>query len=93
MGHDEAALRASAEKRDAIERCLERISEAASKLGTMAEALMPDQHWQGIRALGNVLRHEYDNVDAERIWQIVVDDLPSLKAACERALKSLRERP
>jgi uncharacterized protein with HEPN domain len=45
---------------DAVERCLERISEAAAKLGDLAPALMPDQPWQEIRALGNRLRHEYE---------------------------------
>jgi uncharacterized protein with HEPN domain len=43
---------------DAVERCLERISEAAFKLGDLASVLMPDQPWQEIRALGNRLRHE-----------------------------------
>jgi ribonuclease HepT-like protein len=45
---------------DAVERCLERISEAAAKLGELAPALAPDQPWQKIRALGNRLRHNYD---------------------------------
>jgi len=42
---------------DAVERCLERISEAAAKLGDLARALVPGQPWQDIRALGNRLRH------------------------------------
>ena len=49
---------------DAVERCLLlRISEAARKLQGIAEILMPDQPWSGIRAVGNVLRHEYDTVN------------------------------
>lgn len=31
--------------RDAVERCLARISEAASKLESSVEALIPDQPW------------------------------------------------
>lgn len=53
---------------DAVERCLERISEAASKLGSEAEMLCPGVAWGQIRGLGNVLRHEYDRVDSIRIW-------------------------
>jgi uncharacterized protein with HEPN domain len=45
---------------DAVERCLERIAEAAAKLGPLASELMPDQPWDDIRGLGNRLRHEYD---------------------------------
>lgn len=77
---------------DAVERCLERISEAATKLGDQAVELMPDQPWQKIRSLGNRLRHEYDAIREDRLWDIVQTDLPSLCAACEDALRRLRER-
>ena len=43
---------------DALERCLERISEAATKPGDAGAALRPEQPWQKIRSLGNRLRHE-----------------------------------
>jgi uncharacterized protein with HEPN domain len=78
---------------DAVERCLERISEAAAKLGEVAPALMPDQPWQDVRALGNRLRHDYDDISPNRLWEIVQTDLPSLTNACENALRRLRERP
>ena len=57
--------------RDAVERCLERISEAAKKLGPMMEERQPQVSWRGIRGLGNVLRHEYDAVDDSTIARIV----------------------
>ena len=75
--------------RDAVERCLERISEAAAKLGPLAAELAPEQPWNDIRALGNRLRHEYDRIDAARIWEILRDDLPRLRAACEQAAAKL----
>ncbi len=71
---------------DAVERCLQRISEAASKLGDLAPVLMPDQPWHKIRTFGNVLRHEYDLVEEGRLWEIVKTDLPGLFAAAEEAL-------
>ena len=75
---------------DAVERCLERISEAAAKLGDLASALMPEQPWGKVRALGNRLRHEYDAIREDRLWDIVQIDLPALCAACEDALRRLR---
>ena len=75
---------------DAVERCLMRISEAASKLENSAEALMPEQPWSEIRAVGNILRHEYDNVDPLIIWNIVGRDLESLRISVETALARLR---
>ena len=72
---------------DAVERCLERISEAAAKLGDMAVHLMPEQPWQKIRSFGNVLRHEYDAIREDRLFDIVRTDLPGLSAAAQEALQ------
>ena len=54
---DLAAFEEDRKTYDAVERCLERISEGAAKLGDTATALMPEQPWRKIRALGNRLRH------------------------------------
>lgn len=32
---------------------------------------------------GNLPRHEYDRVRVDRLWAIIVEDLPALRAACE----------
>lgn len=72
--------------RDAVERCLERISEAAKKLGPMIEERQPQVSWRGIRGLGNVLRHEYDAVDDSTIERIVEQELGPLRQACVNEL-------
>jgi uncharacterized protein with HEPN domain len=86
---DRAAFEADRRTRDAVERCLERLSEAASKLGRQADELAPGPAWHAVRAFGNVLRHAYDQVDPARIWEIVTRDLPDLVAAAEAALARL----
>jgi uncharacterized protein with HEPN domain len=88
-GMDSKAFEEDRKTYDAVERCLERISEAAAKLGEQAEILVPGQPWRDIRALGNRLRHEYDDISQDRLWEIVQVDLPSLVAACESALRKL----
>ncbi len=77
--------------RNATERCLERISEAAKELGDVAEELCPDVPWANVRALGNFLRHEYDRVDPGRVWLTIEDDLGPLRTAAQRALERLRQ--
>ena len=76
---------------DAVERCLERISEAANKLGAFAGENCPGVPWPEIRALGNFLRHEYDRIESERLWLVVERDLPPLKQAVLTALHELRQ--
>jgi uncharacterized protein with HEPN domain len=86
-GMDLTAFEGDRKTYDAVERCLERISEAAAKLGDMALHLMPDQPWQKIRAFGNVLRHGCDEIRRDRLFEIVKNDLPGLDAAAAEALR------
>ena len=71
----------------AVERKLLVISEAAIRLGDEAEILCPGMPWRDIRGIGNWLRHQYDSVNSEDIWNTISDDLPPLKAAIEKALE------
>jgi uncharacterized protein with HEPN domain len=76
--------------RDAVERCLERICEAAYRLGAQAEVLMPSQPWGDIRGMGNRLRHAYDRVSLGVVWDTVSYRLPSLEADARLAVAGLR---
>jgi uncharacterized protein with HEPN domain len=71
----------------AVERHLQKISEAAIRLGEVAETLCPGMPWRNIRGIGNFLRHEYDRVDLETVWHTVMGDLPPLKASVTVALQ------
>ena len=76
-GMNESAFEEDRKTYDAVERCLERITEAAAKRGDLASVLMPDQPWVRIRALGNRLRHDYDDIREDVLWQVVQrDELP-----------------
>ena len=55
----------------------------------MAEALAPDQPWAQIRAFGNAIRRDYDDIRLEQVWVVVRRDLPSLLEACDKALARL----
>jgi uncharacterized protein with HEPN domain len=88
---DETAFEENHLVYDAVERCLERISEAAKKLGPVGETLCPNVPWRKISGLGNVLRHEYDRVERIRLWYVVQDDLPPVKTAVQSALQNLKE--
>ena len=76
---------------DAVERCIERMAEAMIKIGEAQMAqITPDIPLPALRQLGNILRHEYGEVDIRLIYTIVVERMPILRAACERALSALK---
>ncbi|TAJ34833.1 MAG: DUF86 domain-containing protein [Bosea sp. (in: a-proteobacteria)] len=39
-----------------------------------------------MRAIGSLMRHEYWRSDPDIVWNVVSDDLPSLRAAIEGLL-------
>jgi uncharacterized protein with HEPN domain len=88
-GMDRRTFEQDGRTRDAVERCLERICEAAHRLGEHAMGLMPGQPWGDIRGMGNRLRHAYDRVDLEIVWNTARDRLPALAAEARRALVRL----
>lgn len=85
-GMDFAAFRSDPKTIAAVERKLLLISEAAVRLGDDVECLCPGLPWRDIRGIGNWLRHQYDRVDIQTLWNTVENDLPTLKAGVLRAL-------
>ncbi len=71
------------------ERYLQIITEAAHRLRETADQVCPGPDWRGWRDLGNVLRHAYDKVDAEIVWNTVQLELPQLKRDVESCLARL----
>jgi uncharacterized protein with HEPN domain len=43
--------------------------------------------WQEIAGLRNRIVHEYDEIDIDRVWEVIRRDLPPLIAALERIAK------
>jgi uncharacterized protein with HEPN domain len=87
---DRAAFAGNGLTRDAVERCMERVCEAAHRLGERAAELMPQQPWSDIRGMGNRLRHAYDRISLDVIWNAARDDLPNLAVDARRALAQPR---
>ena len=85
-GMDYAAFAADEKTIDAVERCIQRITEAVIKIGPeRMAAISPLTSVDAVRGLGNTLRHDYDGVNLGVIWRTVRESLPVLKCDCLRA--------
>lgn len=62
--------------RDAVERNIERISEASRHIPDHLKASHPEIAWPKVAGIGNVLRHAYPIVDDGVVWEVVARDLP-----------------
>jgi uncharacterized protein with HEPN domain len=85
-GIDFEAFRAEAMRRDAIERCLERIIEACVRVGQeRLDQIVPGMLLHQVRGFGNRKRHEYDRINSEIVWQTATETIPALREACAKA--------
>ena len=72
----------------ALERFVEIIGEAASRLSVTTRECEPEIPWHEIIAMRNRLVHGYFAVDLDILWTVVNDDLPELIDALDRLIKS-----
>ena len=75
--------------RRAAERALQIISEAAKALPKELTDRYPEIDWRGVRGLGDVLRHDYERVDADTLWEILTEKLPELAPVIVRMIDDL----
>lgn len=78
--------------RSAVERGFEIISEAARHVPDELLEKRPDIPWKKIRGIGNVLRHGYDALDHDILWQTISVRLDPLEKAV-RGLLAEVEKP
>jgi uncharacterized protein with HEPN domain len=71
----------------ALERFVEVVSEAASKVSESTVESAPRIAWREIVGMRNRLIHGYASVDHDIVWDVVTSDMPELIAEIEGLLK------
>ena len=74
-------------RRHAVQRGIEIISEASRRLPPKALERHPEIPWQKIKAVGNILRHEYHAIADSVVWNIALQSLPELKIVLIKMLR------
>jgi uncharacterized protein with HEPN domain len=85
-GQDVKSFRDDLMRIYAVTRCLEIISEASRRFSSALKARHPDIPWREIAGAGNVYRHDYEDVAANRVWDTVQTALPTFRAVVEQEL-------
>lgn len=64
---------------DAVIRQIAIIGEAMNKVDTEFLSLYPELPSKEAVSMRNILVHDYDNIDLEKLWKTIKVDLPILK--------------
>jgi uncharacterized protein with HEPN domain len=67
------------------------IGEAVRHLSPALLSTMPDFPAKEARGMRNVLVHDYEGVNVERIWETAVNDIPVLRQSVEKYLDTQRQ--
>lgn len=88
-GLDYSAFISDRKTYSATLRELEIIGEACGRVSDAVRNSHPEVEWRTIKDFRNVLAHEYFGVNAEIVWDVVVNKLPGLRTLLEGVLRSM----
>ena len=66
---------------------IEIVGEAASKVTRESRDSYPEVPWLNIIGMRNRLIHVYFDIDLDRVWDTITDDLPPVIAALEKIVQ------
>jgi len=82
FGDDGELFDASFIYQNAVAMCLMQIGELAGLLTEDYRREHTQIPWRQIRALRNIIAHNYGSVDKQTAWEIIHQDIPELKRYC-----------
>jgi uncharacterized protein with HEPN domain len=81
------ALRKSPLYEDAVLRRIHVMAESMLRLEETSKADMPEIPWRAIKNFRNLIVHQYFEVDMDKVWHLIHNDLPVLKTAIKRIME------
>jgi len=72
---------------------IEIMGEAASKVTKESRDSHPEVPWLNIVGMRNRLIHVYFDIDLDRVWDTITDDLPPVIAVLEKIVKKEENPP
>ena len=91
LGQDREAFLRDTMVQDAVIRNFEVIGEAAKRIPEQFRVVHAEIPWRLMAGFRDVLIHDYEGIDLERVWRIAQKDLPAVKTAITQILPPLEQ--
>jgi uncharacterized protein with HEPN domain len=72
------------------ERAILIIGEAVKVLPLELTQRYPEIEWHAIRGMSNILRHEYERVESEVLWHVIMENLPRMAPVIAQMIRDLQ---
>ena len=66
--------------------CILQIGELTTRLSDEFKVQHADIPWQQIKGLRNIHAHDYESINLELMWEILTQNIPTLKSQLEKIL-------
>lgn len=81
----------SLKTQESVIRCFEVIGEIVKRIDPALTIQQPQIPWRQISGFRDILIHQYNRIDLEKVWDSIEHDLPPLRDAAEAILAALPE--
>ena len=75
----------------AVERQFEILGEAARRVSEKFKDAHPDIPWRNLIGQRNVIAHQYDKIDHERLWVTIKTSCPQILETLEAVISQLKK--
>lgn len=76
---------------NAVALCVLQIGELTTHFTDDFKTTYNEMPWNQIKALRNIVAHNYGKIDKEILWETILNDIPELCRYCSKIEKALRE--
>ena len=92
FGDDVSVFRSDKAYHDLICFYLLQIGELAGQLSPeMRTASSESMNWSQIKGMRNIVAHHYGSISLDIVWNTIKNDIPQLKAFCQKQLENTKD--